>query len=270
MRLLITGAAGGIGRTLRTSFADDYDLLRLADLDPPAGPAGRNEELTGFDITDLKAATAACQGIDCVIHLAGISDEPQVDDPWGLLLPANIVGTYNMFEAARRAGVKRFVYASSNHAVGFYRREQIVDASALPRPDCLYGVTKVFGEAVGRLYADKHGMSVACLRIGSFRPAPEDRRQLGTWISPDDMTQLVRRCIDAPEYHFVVAYGVSNNDGAFWSNRGIEWLGFQPTSNAARHSGPAEDWPEEDALARQFHGGGHCALYFDGDPSRIE
>jgi uronate dehydrogenase len=270
MRLLITGAAGGIGQALRSSLSGSYQLLRLADLKTPSGPLGANEELINFDITDLEAATSACQGIDCVVHMAGISDEPQVDDPWAELLPANIIGTYNLFEAARRAGVKRFIYASSNHAVGFYRRGKIIDATALPRPSCLYGVTKVFGEALGRLYADKHGMSVACLRIGSFRPEPENRRQLYTWISPEDMVLLVKRCIDTPNFHYVVAYGVSKIDGAFWSNRGIEWLDFNPASKIDAYSEHAKDWPEEDELAHQFHGGGHCALYFDGDSSLID
>jgi uronate dehydrogenase len=139
-----------------------------------------------------------------VVHLAGIPYEP-LDNAWAEILPANIVNTYNVFEAARRAGVKRVVFASSNHVVGFYRRERTVGIDVPPRPDSYYGVSKVFGEALGRLYADKYAMSVACLRIGSFRQTPEDRRQLTTWLSHDDGARLLRCCIDAPPFHFLVA-----------------------------------------------------------------
>ncbi|MBV8682238.1 MAG: NAD(P)-dependent oxidoreductase [Caulobacteraceae bacterium] len=269
MKLLITGASGSIGRVLRDGLAGQYELMRLTDLAPPPRSAARGEECVGFDITDLDAATAACAGIDCVVHLAGIPLEPK-ENAWEQLLPANIVGCYNMFEASRRSGVRRFIFASSNHVVGFYRREVIVDTDVLPRPDSLYGAGKVFGEALGRLYADKHGMSVACLRIGSFRPAPEDRRQLATWVSAEDTVQLIKRCIDAPSFHFFVVYGVSNNEGTFWTNRGVEWLGYEPHSCGDDYAERFASHPPEDALEGMFHGGGYCAQGFDGDPSLID
>ena len=139
-------------------------------------------------------------GIDCVVHLAGMP----VEAAWEKVLPLNIEGCYNVFEAARRAGVKRIIFASSNHAVGFHRRERFIDTNVVPRPDTRYGVSKVFGEALGRLYADKYGLSVACLRIGSFLTPdrPTEARQLLTWISHRDMVQLVRRCIDYPDLSF--------------------------------------------------------------------
>jgi uronate dehydrogenase len=269
MKLLITGASGSIGRVLRAGLAGQYDLIRLTDIVPLPTPATAKEEWIRADVGDLDAATSACTGIDCVIHLAGIPIEPK-EDAWEQLLRANIVGCYNMFEASRRSGVRRFIFASSNHVVGFYRRERVVGLEALPRPDSLYGASKVFGEALGRLYADKHGMSVACLRIGSFRAEPEDRRQLATWISPEDMTQLVKRCIDAPAFHFVVAYGTSNNEGSFWTNRGIEWLEYNPTSRGQDAAARFAESPPEEALARLFHGGSFCSQNFDGDPTRID
>lgn len=269
MKLLITGASGSIGRVLRQALADQYELIRLADILPPPSKPTSREQWLQFDVCDLDAASAACEGIDCVIHLAGIPLEPD-KDAWEQLLPANIIGCYNMFEASRRAGVRRMIYASSNHVVGFYKRDQVVGVDALPRPDSLYGAGKVFGEALGRLYADKHGLSVACLRIGSFRPAPEDRRQLATWISPEDMVQLVKRCIDAPAFHFVVAYGVSDNEGSFWTNRGVEWLGYHPASRGQDAAERFAGSPAEDPLARMFHGGSYCAQNFDGDPARID
>jgi len=268
VNILITGAAGAVGKVLRAGLTKRYDMLRLADIAPQA-PAADGEEIVTFDATDLEAATRACQDIDCVIHLAGIPVEP-AENAWTSLLPANIVGTYTIFEAARRAGVKRMIYASSNHVVGFYRRDQTVDVDVPVRPDTLYGATKVFGEAVGRLYADKHGMSVSCVRIGSFREAPEDKRQLATWISYEDTTHLFRQIIDAPDFHYFTVYGVSDNDGVFWSNRGLEWLGYNPTSRGQATAEQLEKWPDESPVALMFQGGEFCNQDFDGDPRKIK
>lgn len=265
MRVLITGAAGGIGRVLRRGLAGRYDLLRLSDV-APLGDAAAGEELFTADILDLAATEATMAGIDCVVHLAAVP----VEDAWEGVLSLNIIGTCNVFEAARRAGVRRVVFASSNHVVGYYRREQVLDTSVLPRPDSRYGASKVFGEALGRLYADKHGLSVACLRIGSFRNRPEDARQLATWISHRDTVQLVRRCLEAPDYHFLVVYGVSANRRARWSNAGLEWLGFRPEDDAEAYAAEvlAREAPA-DPVASLFHGGPFCALEFTGDPSKI-
>ena len=163
-RILITGAAGKIGNALRLGLRGSYSLIRLADI-APLGTAAAGEDLATTDIRDLAALERAMSGIDCVVHLAGVPEEAA----WETVLPLNIEGCYNVFEAARRRGVKRVIFASSNHAVGFHRRERFIDNTVDPRPNSRYGVSKVFGEAVGRLYADKHGLSVACLRIGTFR-----------------------------------------------------------------------------------------------------
>ncbi|MGE0212919.1 MAG: NAD-dependent epimerase/dehydratase family protein [Parvibaculaceae bacterium] len=268
MKLLITGAAGDIGRVLREGLAGRYELLRLADIVPQA-PAAQGEECVTFDGNDLEATVDACRGMDCVVHLAGIPNEPE-EDAWERLLRNNIVATRNVFEAARRTGVNRVVFASSNHVVGFLRREVMADARAEMRPDTLYGVTKVFGEAIGRLYADKYALSVACLRIGSFRARPEDRRQLATWLSHRDAVQLFRRCIEAPDYRFLIVYGVSDNATNFWSNAGLEWLGYAPKDRAEDLAASLAGAPVEDALSRQFHGGSFCAIDFTGDAGRID
>ncbi len=268
MKLLITGAAGHIGRALRGGLADRYDLIRLADI-AAQSPAGPGEKCIRADLADINAAITACEGIDCVVHLVGIPLEP-AENAWEQLLPVNIVSTYNVFEGARRAGVRRIVYASSNHVVGFYRREQVAGPDALPRPDTLYGVSKVFGEALGRLYADKHGMSVACLRIGSFRQAPEDRRQLATWISPGDTVQLFQRAIEAPDFHFFTAYGVSDNEGTLWSNEGLEWFGYAPQDRSDPNAPAMRNAPKETSLSKMFHGGSYCEQGFTGDPARID
>ena len=268
MRLLITGAAGNIGRVLRSACARQYALVRLADR-APQEDAGPGEECLQIDFGDLDATTVACEGIDCVVHLAGIPNEP-FDNAWAQILPANIVNTYNVFEAARRSGVKRVVFASSNHVVGFYRRERTVGVNEPPRPDSYYGVSKVFGEALGRLYADKHAINVACLRIGSFRRAPEDRRQLATWLSHDDAARLLRRCIDAPPFHFLVAYGVSDNGQTLWGDDGLDFLGFVPKDRPDPNSPAVVNAPAEDPISLMFHGGSLCAMEFTGNPDKID
>lgn len=268
LRVLITGAAGNIGRTLRAHLKGRYALLRLTDI-APQEDAGAGEEVATVDIGDMAALENSMRGIDCVIHLAGVPEEA----PWDKVLPLNIEGCYNVFEAARRAGVRRVVFASSNHAVGFHRRETFIDTRVEPRPDGRYGVSKVFGEAVGRLYADKYGLSVACLRIGSFRPdnRPSESRHLLTWISHRDMAQLARRCLEHPGYHFVVVYGVSNNLRNRWDNTPVKFLGYRPQDNAEDFAAQVlATSPPEDPVAAQFHGGMYCPIEFVGDTSRID
>lgn len=265
-RILITGAAGAIGSTLRAGMQDTYALLRLSDIRSLGKPAS-GEEIVQADLGDLEAVHSLMSGIDCVVHLGGVPHE----GPWNAILDNNIVGTYNVFEAARLSGVKRVVFASSNHAVGYYRTREKIGVDEPVRPDSRYGVSKVFGEALGRLYADKHGLSVACLRIGSFRDQPEDFRQLATWISPRDMVQLVLRCIHAPAFHYLVLYGVSANTRARWANPHATMIGYEPRDNAEEHamrfSEPAAGGSEP---AVGFHGGSFCGLEFDGDVQRIE
>ncbi len=264
-RVLITGAAGAIGSVLRKGFQGRYDLLRLSDIEP-LGAAGRGEELVQADILDLDATVETMKGIDCVVHLAGMP----IEDDWQTILKTNIIGCYNVFEAARLTGVKRVVFASSNHVIGFHRRERPIDTEVMVRPDSRYGMSKAYGEALGRLYADKYGISVSCLRIGAFREAPEDVRQLMIWISHRDMVHLVERCVDHPVYHFAIIYGVSNNDQNIWDNSKVDWLGYRPMDNA-------EDYAEailssgasEDPVAKMFHGGSFCSAEFSGDLDRI-
>jgi uronate dehydrogenase len=266
MRVLITGAAGAIGRTLRAGLAGRYEMLRLADIRPLGERAAQEEHIVA-DLTDPAGAAAAVDGMDAVVHLAGIPRE----NSWDLILPNNIAATYNVFEAARQAGVKRLIFASSNHVIGYYRADQEVGAEVMPRPDSRYGVSKVFGEAVGRLYADKHGISVACLRIGSFRERPEDARQLATWISPRDMTQLARCCLEGPDYHFLVVYGVSANSRRKWRDDNWARIGFRPEDDAERFASQfAIERPSAGDVAAQFHGGKNCADGFSGDIHDID
>ena len=187
LRVLVTGGAGKIGTALRSHWRGRYGLLRLADI-AAQEPAGAGEEICQLDMRDITSVEKSMEDMDCVVHLAGIPHE----DTWDNILSVNIEGTYNAFEAARRQGVRRVVFASSNHVIGFHRREEVVDTDAQPRPDSRYGVSKVFGEALGSMYADKYGLSVACLRIGPFRTPdkPNAPRELMNWLSHADMAQL--------------------------------------------------------------------------------
>jgi len=267
-RILITGAGGNIGRVLRQQFRGEYGLLRLGDIREQAA-AGSGEEVLELDVRDPASLDRAMAGIDCVLHFAGVPGQRA----WPEILAVNIDGTFNVFEAARRQGVKRVVYASSNHAVGFHRRGKTLDADTAPRPDSYYGAAKVFGEALGRLYADKYGLSVACLRIGTFRTPdrPTEARQLNSWISHRDMAQLARCCINHPGFHFLVAYGVSRNTRSRWSNEAVAFLDYAPQDDSEVFAAEILALNQvEDPIAAQFHGGFHCPIGFVGDASRIE
>ena len=198
-RILMTGASGGIGTSLRKLLPPIYPDLLLSDIKPPAD-LGANEKFRAADLADLAQCEAICDGIDGILHFGGYS----VEGSWDQILQANIIGGYNLFEAAYRKGVKRVVFASSNHAVGFYPRHHRIGTDVAARPDSRYGVSKVFGEAVGALYADKHGMKVTCLRIGNFGDGnltasagipsvqfgPGDIKRYPEWPAPDERVHV--------------------------------------------------------------------------------
>jgi len=264
--ILITGAAGEIGTVLRAGLCGSGRSLRLLDIKPQTA-ARVGEQCITADLTDPMAAQTAVKDIECVIHLAGVPRE----GPWNAILPNNVIATYNVFDAARLAGVKRIVFASSNHVMGYYRAQDTIAISLPPRPDSRYGVSKAFGEALGRMYADKYGIEVACLRIGSFRARPEDARQLATWISHRDMVELARCCIEAPAFHYLVLYGVSNNTRSKWQNPDAARIGYQPSDNAEQYAADLlTKTPPAGDPAADFHGGPFCALEFTGDASLIE
>ena len=266
LRVLLTGAAGVIGRDLRDGLAGRYARLRLTDV-RDLGAARPGEELVRADLTSLDEALAVTRDVDVVLHFAGVPRE----GAWEQILPNNIVAAYNVFEAAWRNGVLRVVYASSNHVVGFYRTERELDVDEVPRPDSRYGVSKVFGEALGRLYADKHGMSAVALRIGSYRRQPENRRQLATWCSPGDLLRLVTRCIEVPDLHYAVFYGVSANRRARWHDDSRAKLGYQAVDNAEDYAAQLPPEPEGEVTpAVAFHGGHLAAAEFDGDISGVD
>lgn len=230
MRVLVTGAAGAIGSTLRRGLRDEMPL-RLLDRVPVQDPSG-GEEVVVADLGDAEAVRTAAAGIDAVVHLAAIPAEAPFQD----ILEANIRGTQHVFEAARRQDVARVVFASSNHVTGYHPVTARIGPEAELRPDTFYGVSKAFGEALGRLYHDKHGVEVVCLRIGSFKPRPTEPRDLATWLSPRDAVGLVRAALTAPDSGFVIAYGASGNTRRWWDLSSAEALGYQPLDDAETYA----------------------------------
>lgn len=251
--ILITGAAGDVGTHLRRELADKY-RIRASDLRPIDKVA--QETTMRADISKLGDALRITRGVDAVVHLGGYS----VEGPWEGILSANIVGCYNVFEAARRNGVKRILFPTSNHAVGFYRRDQTIDHRVYPRPDSRYGVSKVFGEALGSLYADKYGMEVFCMRIGNVNPAPIDKRRLSLWFSPRDLAQLVSIGIEHPDIRFEIVYGISANKRAWYDNSNAFRLGYRPQDDSEIHAAQvlAREKPGGDPKAEMHQGGVFC------------
>lgn len=224
--LLITGAAGGVATLLRRELAGRY-RLRLSDL-RPVKPNAPGESFTKADVASLRDALRISRGVDAILHLGAHS----VEGDWETILNANIIGGYNLFEAARRNGVPRMIFATSNHAVGFYRRDQTIDHTVYPKPDGRYGVSKIFGESLASLYSDKYGMRCFCIRIGNAGPVPIDKRRLSIWISPRDLAQLVTIGIEHPDISFEIVYGVSANTRSWYDNRNAYRLGYRPQDNS--------------------------------------
>ena len=259
-RVLITGAGGGIGRSLRESLRGVYPVLRLSDRIALA-PARDGEEVDRTELSEMAAVERMVAGVDGIVHLGGISGESE----WEVILQSNIVGTYNLFEAARRARVKRIVVATSNHAVGFYPRDQKIDHRVVPRPDSRYGVSKAFAEALASLYADKHGIGFLCTRIGNFGQQPIDKRRLSIWISPRDYAQLVRIGLEHPDIRYEIVYGVSNNRRSWYDNSNAERLGYRPQDGSepfAEAVLAAEAGRAIDPIAERYQGGTFCAAEY--------
>lgn len=226
-RLLLTGAAGGLGKALRPRLKADCKTLRLSDVAPLEAPAAHEECVTA-DLSDADAVMKMVQGCDAIVHLGGIS----VEAPWAHILKANIDGLVNLYEAARIHKVKRVVFASSNHVMGFYRQDQVVDALSPPRPDGFYGLSKAFGEDLSRLYFDRYGIETACVRIGSSYPEPKNRRMLATWLSYDDLHRLVVSCLTTPVLGHTIIYGTSDNAVSWYDNRLAHHVGYRAKDSA--------------------------------------
>jgi uronate dehydrogenase len=242
-RILITGAAGGVATMIRPLLRSEY-RLRLSDRLPVPDPTGE-EEVAPAELADIEALRRLMAGIDGIVHLGGKAVEAE----WDVIHAANIVGCYNLFEAARLEGVKRIVFASTNHTVGFYPRAETIGVDVPVRPDSRYGLSKAFGEGLGALYAYKYGAEVLSIRIGHVAPAPTDLRRLAIWISPRDFVQLIRIGLERPGIRHEIVYGMSDNKRAWWDNSNAYRLGYRPLDRSedfaatvtARDPGPTGD-----------------------------
>lgn len=252
-RVLVTGAAGGLGSSLRPYLKSLAKHVRLTDI-ASLGEAQQGEELVKADLSDKQAVAELVKDCDGIIHLGGMS----VESPWNDILNANIVGTYNLYEAARQLGQPRIVFASSNHAIGFYERHQRLDNQVVQRPDSLYGVSKCFGENLASLYFDKFGIETLSVRIGSCFDKPADTRMMATWLSLSDFVSLLKRAFLTPRLGHTVVYGASANAEQWWDNRHAGFLGWVPKDSS-------EPWREEteardrdlrsDDMNVRYHGG---------------
>lgn len=262
-KILITGAAGALGRALRERLQGRYALLRLSDRAAMA-PAAAGEETVVAELTDAAAVARQCTGIDAIVHLGGQS----VEGTWDQVIQANLIGAINLYEGARLAGVDRVLFATSNHAIGFYRRTQRIDHAAPPRPDSRYGLSKAFGEDLSQYYALKHGIRGFCMRIGSCTEPPVNERMLSTWQSYDDFARLVTVGLEA-DYTYEIVYGVSRNTRSYWDNANAYRLGYDPKDNAETFARELEGKVQPHPLDEALQGGQYISPDYTGKPDWI-
>jgi uronate dehydrogenase len=266
--IAMTGAAGGVGRMLRPLLRQRY-TLRLSDRTAAPDDLADNESWTSADLSDRAALAKALAGADGVIHLGGQS----VEADWQTVRGPNIDGLFNLFETCRETGASRVIFASSNHAVGFYPRTRKIGIDEPVRPDGYYGLSKAFGEAMGALYADKFGLRVMSIRIGNVAERPADKRRLSIWLHPEDLMQLCVIGLEHPEVHHAIVYGASHCERAWWDNGAAFALGYRPKHSAEDHVDYAlaeQTKLPADPVGDRFQGGTFCSDGFEGDLERTE
>lgn len=256
--VLLTGASGALGRVLTRALADRGWTLRLTDRVPFPDPLPEGARFHGADLEDGAAVLRIAEGCGTILHFGGIS----VEHPFETVIGPNIRGLYHAYEAARREGA-RMVFASSNHTIGFHERTAVLDDDCALAPDGFYGLSKAYGEMMGRLYRDKHGVESVFLRIGSCFPEPTDARMLATWLSYGDLTRLVARATLAPDLgpeRCLVIWGASNNSRMTWWRRdGRATIAWAPRDSADPYAQALADKVSDDGIAERYQGGGFCA-----------
>ena len=257
-KFVLTGAAGRLGSYLREPLTKLCDHLVSTDIVDEIGNLYAGEEYVKADLSKLDEMIPVLQDADMVIHFGAIGDEAAWDD----ILQSNIIGAYNVWEAARINGLRRVVYASSIHAVGMHPRNVAIDARATHKPDTFYGLAKCFAEDLGSLYWDKFTLESVHLRILSAAQVT-NARALGSWLSYDDLIQLVTRSIDTPTVGHTIVYGVSNNDRSPVDNTGASFLGYRPKDNAEQFAEKVLSESEPQDLndpTYLYHGGPFAAV----------
>jgi NADP-dependent aldehyde dehydrogenase len=250
-RLLITGSNGIVGRMLTARLPREGRGLRLLDLDhdPAFVPAGA--EVLNGSVLDRDLVARAVDGVDAIVHLAGIPGEA----PWEQILEVNVHGTWVLLDAARAAGVPKVLLASSNHAVGMAPRQEAgaeLTEDVVAAPDTYYGWSKSAVESLGRLFAAKAGLDVLAVRIGSCFPEPNGERALSTWLSPDDCARLVEAFVAAPAHGYRCVWGVSDNTRRWWSLAEGRAMGYEPSGDA-------------EVYADRLSGGNPVSVWLGGD-----
>lgn len=258
-KVALSGAGGQLGRFLRPMLLERGVDLRSAGGRSPLTPLRPDEDFCHGDLRDPAIVDRLLAGVDVLIHLAGTS----VERPLPEVIENNLVGLHQVYEGARRHGVKRVVFASSNHAIGMHPVEEKLGLDCDFRPDGFYGLSKMWGEGLARLYWDKHGIESVCVRIGSAIERPTEPRHLSTWFGLDDLLQFTMRCIEAPpgELGYLVAWGVSNNTRSYWTPTGCERLGYRPMQNSEDFA--AEILARPNPLGepgRHYQGGSFAAI----------
>lgn len=252
--VLLTGASGNLGRYLAARLGGAGWTLRLTDMAAFPDPIPSNATFTRADLRDGVTMLRLAEGCGAILHFGGAS----TDRPFGEVLGPNIEGLYHVYEAARRERA-RVVFASSNHAVGFHERAQSIDADAPFLPDTYYGLSKAYGELMGRLYWYKHGVESIFLRIGSCFAEPQNARMLATWLSYDDLARLVIRCVLTPDVRCDVIWGASNNAAmTWWHHDARDRIGWQPQDSADAFAAQLARKVSDNPVVERYMGGDYC------------
>lgn len=258
-KIALTGAAGQLGRVLRKALLERGVNLRSAAGSQPLEPIVAGEDVMHGDLRDAAVVDRLLAGVDVLIHMAGTS----VERPLPEIIENNLRALVEVYEGARRHGVKRIVFASSNHAIGMHSVESKLGLDCEFRPDGFYGLSKMWGEGLARLYWDKHGIESVCIRIGSCVEKPTEFRHLSTWLGFDDLLQLIDRSINAPDLGFEVVWGVSANTRSYWDNAGAARLGYTPRQNAEDYAAEVLAKPNPiSAIGQRFQGGSFASFDF--------
>jgi uronate dehydrogenase len=256
--VLLTGASGALGRVLTAALAQQGWTLRLTDIKPFPGalPDGAEFEFADLADADGSRIRGLVEGCGTILHFGGVS----VERPFDEVIGPNIRGLYNIYEAARHAKA-RVVFASSNHTVGFHKRDEVLDVDCTFRADGYYGLSKAYGELMGELYFAKHGVESVLVRIGSCFPEPGDARMLATWLSYDDLVSLCACALRAEKVGCIKIWGTSNNQQmTWWRGDARDAIGWSPTSSADKFADKLGDKTTGDPVIEQHQGGAYCRI----------
>lgn len=251
-RILLTGAGGGLGKVLREKLKSMTNVLRVSDIGN-LGDAQVDEEIVICNLSDRQAVYELVRDCDAIVHMGGVS----VERPFDEILEANIKGVFNIYEAARKHNVKRIIFPSSVHAVGYYKQSDFLDLNKTTKPDGYYGISKVYGEAMASFYHDRYGIETLCIRIGSSFPEPVDHRMMHTWLSYRDLVELVRCGLFTPNIGNTIVFGMSDNKEKWWDNSLASHLNYRPqdTSEIFREKIDALPIPAADDASMLWQGG---------------